>query len=248
MIASRAGCGEVLVHSDNTVQFKEHDYSRFLKRNNWTLDIAFSLLASAQIQDKKYNSVEDASDNFQHEMFEIGLNYCENFGLDPADYLPQYKLDKHKVPARDFVQWAASKNYELPAALTELLSPDTQLKSTRQKKKTEKPSTRITTSEASKEMTDKRWGSVREMKAVINKCVVEMATQKKCTCLPNHMCDLIYNIENPDGTMLIDSSTVKEVTVLEYIKKLYKENNLNRSCKGRPKKNTCPLHSDKKES
>lgn len=109
-----------------------------------------------------------------------------------------------------------------------------------------KPSTCIKDTDAAQQMTDKRWGPNRQMRACIKNYVEVEATKSDCTCLPIHMCNIVMNSEDTAGNMLISTDVLSENAALRCIKTLYIKCNLARTHKGRPPKNTCPIHSDKK--
>lgn len=108
------------------------------------------------------------------------------------------------------------------------------------------PKNCIKSSKAALEMTDKRWELNRQMKAHIKDYVDVEANKPGCKCLPHHMVDKVFNLENSDGNMLIASDILSEKAALKYIKTLYADNNILRTCKGHPPKNTCPLHVNKR--
>jgi hypothetical protein len=107
------------------------------------------------------------------------------------------------------------------------------------------PSSCIKSSEAALQMTDKRWGLNRQMKDLIKNYVEAEAIKPNCLCLANHMLDIITDLESPDGTMLIDTKILSEKAALKYIKTLYADNKIHRTCKGHPPKNACQLHVNK---
>ena len=116
----------------------------------------------------------------------------------------------------------------------------------KQPSKSKKTSTTLSNTEAAKELSDKRWGAVREIKDYVKKYVMAEVTKPSCTCLPKHVQQHVLELESSDGMMLIDTNVLSENATFKYIKQLFAENLVNRTQNGRTPKNTCPIHSAKK--
>lgn len=108
--------------------------------------------------------------------------------------------------------------------------------------KTDKPSTCIKGTEAAKQMANNRWAPNRQVKERIKNYIEAEATKPNCTCLARHMLDIVMEAFGPDDKLIADSRKLSEPATFKYIKYLFAENQIDRSCNGRPPKNTCPIH------
>lgn len=109
------------IHECESVRYCDTDYTPYLERHSWSLRMAFSLLAIAQLEGCEFESQQTAEYAEMQKNIEICTEFSKFYNIDPIKCSAE--CDTRNIVPRDYLRWARSEGYTLPRLLLDFIGP-----------------------------------------------------------------------------------------------------------------------------